>query len=154
MRAQIQITATTAFAAKHHAGCMPLGTEVWDAWSVLELECCQALQHGDMQSMQGEGEINEQRTYGGNPAGQAGGHNLLIRLLGAARKALPNVAHLGGGVQLVKDDPGVVGADVLLRLLQQLETCMSPSQHGCTSWFVLCMHVLPPCTAAEHSQCL
>lgn len=62
------------------------------------------------------------RTYFGDPGGDAGWNHVSGGcVLGACGDSRANVAHLGGGVELVQDDPGVVAADARLRLLVQLE---------------------------------
>lgn len=63
------------------------------------------------------------RAYLGDPGGDAGRYNERGRsgFGGACGHARANVAHLGGRVQLVQDDPGVVAAYVCLCLLIQLE---------------------------------
>ena len=49
------------------------------------------------------------------------GGNLVALLKGALGHPIANEAHLGGAVNLVEDQPGIIAAQVVLHLVCQLE---------------------------------
>lgn len=60
-------------------------------------------------------------TFPLHPGSDAGRDGHAVLGLVAAVDLAADVAHLGGGVDLVQDNPGVLGADLLLDVVLQLE---------------------------------